>query len=87
MILRVSKLLGLLPLLLGAYYLLLHQGTLPSSIDSFCSHAHQLEHKQHMIMLALLPVYIGMCIFGSAIIGNYLGTRVQFIFCNKIHKR
>jgi hypothetical protein len=34
-------------------------------------------------MLLLLPVYIGMCIFGSAMIGSYLGTRVQFYFLHQ----
>lgn len=63
-----------------AYSLLLHENFLHASIASILSRAHHLELKQHLIVLAFIPIYIAVVIFGSFLLGIYLSsTFKQFI--------
>ena len=59
-----------------AYYLLLTKSGLHTSISSIIAQAETTPTNKHLIILALLPVYIGCMIFGSALIGIYLGNTV-----------
>ena len=67
-----------------AYYLLLHENFLHSSIAEIISFSHSLEITQHAIILGCLPVYIAIMVFGAFIFGIYLGTMLQHMllkFC------
>ncbi len=60
-----------------AYYLLLHENCLHSSIAEIINFSHSLEITQHAIILGCLPVYIAIMVFGAFIFGIYLGTMLQ----------
>jgi hypothetical protein len=63
-----------------AYYLLLHDGILRSSISSIISYSSQLTIRQHFIVLGLLPIYIAAMIFGAILLGIYLGSKLERFF-------
>lgn len=75
-----------LPLTLGsilaafpAYYLLLCENILHISISSIMSYAHHLHLRHHVLVMGLLPIYIGLVIFGTMWIGIYLSNRLQYV--------
>jgi hypothetical protein len=57
-----------------AYSLLLQDTFFHISISSILSRAHDLELKKHLIVLAFLPIYIALVIFGSFLLGIYLSS-------------
>lgn len=59
-----------------AYYLLLENTSLHTSITSIIAAAHHASVPRHLLILAFLPIYIASMIFGSALIGIYLGNAV-----------
>lgn len=63
-----------------AYYLLLCDNCFHCSISSVISYANGLNIKQHLIMMGLLPIYIAVMIFGSVLVGLYLGSLVDTKF-------
>jgi hypothetical protein len=60
-----------------AYYLLLRDNYLHSSISSIITYSHHLAIREHLLILGLLPIYIAFMIFGAATIGLYLGASIQ----------
>jgi len=60
-----------------AYYLLLRNNCLHCSISSVIGYAHSLSMQTHFILLGLLPIYIAFVIFGSALLGAYLGNHLE----------
>ncbi len=66
-----------------AYYLLLKDTFLHTSISDIISRSHQLRAEKHLLILGLLPVYIGTIIFGAATLGIYLGTLIKRLILNK----
>lgn len=60
-----------------AYSVLLHDNFLHLSISSIISQAHGLEITSHLIVLALLPFYIAVIIFGTATLSVYLATLIR----------
>jgi hypothetical protein len=60
-----------------AYYLLLRDNYLHSSISSIIVYSHNLAIREHLLILGLLPIYIAFMIFGAATIGLYLGASIQ----------
>jgi len=70
----------------AAYYLLLHDNFLHTSISSIIALSHHLELKEHLIVLGLLPVYIAAVIFGTALLGIYLGSTLQHYFMRCMKK-
>lgn len=60
-----------------AYGLLLCDNFLHASISSIFLRSHHLEIKEHVLVLALVPVYISMVIFGSALLALYIGSTIQ----------
>lgn len=59
-----------------AYYLLLARSGLHTSITSIISASEVQALPRHLLILGLLPIYIACMIFGSALIGVYLGNTV-----------
>lgn len=52
-----------------------------SSLTSIINEAHILHVKTHLLVVGLLPVYVGLLVFGTAIIGIYLGSNLRhFLF-------
>ncbi len=56
-----------------AYYLLLTENGIHSSIAYLIQYAHSLALRQHLIILGMLPIYIAVVIFGAATLGTLLG--------------
>lgn len=63
----------------SAYYLLLTDNFLNTSIASIILFIHDLDIAPHAFIIGLLPIYIALTIFGSALIGMYLGTIVKYM--------
>lgn len=66
-----------------AYYFLLNDNFLHSSISSIIAHARPLAVKKHLIVLGLLPIYIATIIFGSATIVIYLTARLEHLLASR----
>ena len=62
-----------------AYYLLLADNFLHCSISSIISYSTHLAIKKHIMIFGLLPIYIATMIFGSALIGAYLGSKLEVL--------
>lgn len=60
-----------------ANYLLLRDNFFHISISSIISCANQLHGQIHLLVLALLPIYIATVIFGASILGLYIGRLIQ----------
>lgn len=59
------------------YYLLLHDKALPFSISTVLSSISYWARDWHVLVVGLLPIYIALMIFGTAVLGVYLGSAVQ----------
>jgi hypothetical protein len=60
-----------------AYYLLLQDNFLDMSISAIIAKSNHLELKKHLMVLGFLPVYIATIIFGTAMLGIYIGSALQ----------
>jgi hypothetical protein len=61
-----------------AYCLLLHDNTLQMSVSALIVRSHQLSMYQHLLILGLIPIYIGVVIFGAAMLGILVGDVLQY---------
>lgn len=68
------------------YYLLLQDTFLHASISDIINRSHQLKSQKHLLVLGLLPIYIGTMVFGSAVLSIYLGAAIQRLIINKDRK-
>jgi hypothetical protein len=59
------------------YYLLLKQKLLPFSISSVLSWSSQWSKHGHILAVGLVPIYLGLMIFGTAVLSLYLGNAFQ----------
>lgn len=59
------------------YRLLLQDNPLHLSIAAIIAYSHHLANKQHLILIALLPIYVASIIFGATLLGLYLGSTLQ----------
>lgn len=75
----ISRVTTLIAVFYAAYYLLLRDNCLHTSISFIIDKSHHLEAMRHIIVLGLLPIYIGTMIFGSAMLGLYLGSKFQYL--------
>ncbi len=58
-------------------YLLRQDDILPISISSVWSYISHFAKHFHVIAVGLLPVYVALMVFGTAILGIYLGSAIQ----------
>ena len=58
------------------YYFLV-QDILPCSIDSVLNHTGHAAKKWHLIMIGLIPIYLGLVIFGTSILSLQGGAALQ----------
>lgn len=75
--LSFASTIALLMVFYVAYYLLLSDSFMHISVGEIIANAHQLSMKKHLLVLGLIPIYIGLMIFGTAILGMYLGSLLQ----------
>lgn len=59
------------------YYLLLRDSMMPFSIYSVLSSINHWAKDWHVIVIALLPIYLALMIFGTAMLGIYFGSAIQ----------
>ena len=59
------------------YYILLHDNLLPFSIHSVLLNVNHLAKNWHVIVIGLLPIYLALMVFGTAILGIYFGSALQ----------
>ena len=76
---KISTIAALMIAVYLAYYLLLRDNFLHCTITSIIHYTAHLSIKEHLIVLGLLPIYIAMMIFGAAILGIYLGSRIEYL--------
>jgi len=62
-----------------AYSLLLCQNNWHTSISEIIDYADHLEFTKHIIVLGVLPVYIAVVLFGSAMMGLYLSSLLNHL--------
>jgi multisubunit Na+/H+ antiporter MnhC subunit len=87
--LNIITIIALVLLFSIACYLLLQDNRLNTSISSIISNAHHLNLKKHLLVLGLLPFYIAAIVFGTAMLGIYLGSIVQKMInrvCMRVHQ-
>lgn len=76
---RVATLLFILAISYFVYYLLLYDKIL-ISIPCIISYAHGTAIDRHLLILGLLPIYIGVMVFGATFLGILAGNKVQQYF-------
>jgi hypothetical protein len=54
------------------YYLLLHENFLHLSIASIINISHHLPNQLRLLIVGILPIYIGLMIFGAATLGLFI---------------
>jgi hypothetical protein len=57
------------------YYLLLKEKLLPFSISSTLS--SNWSKDWHFLAIGLVPIYLGLMIFGTSVLSLYLGSALQ----------
>lgn len=82
--LSISNAIAIVTASLLAYYLLLCENFLHTSISEIIDYSDTLEVTQHMLILGLLPIYIAAMVFGAAMFGIYLGSILQHIIFKNI---
>jgi len=58
-------------------YILLLDSILPFSIGSVLIRMNHLTKHSHILAIGLVPVYIGLMIFGTTLVAFYLGNLIQ----------
>lgn len=83
---NIAVLITLTVVFYAVYALLLQDTFLNTSISSIIARSHDLELRTHLIVLGLLPIYIATVVFGSAMLGIYIGSWVKQIMLRDIKK-
>jgi hypothetical protein len=58
------------------YYLLI-QNILPDSVSSLLAWNNDSAKKWHVLAIGLVPIYLALIIFGTAIFSLYVGSSLQ----------
>lgn len=74
--LKIGATVAFLSVCFITYYLLLHENGFPISIPSIINFSNHLTLKQRLLVLGLLPIYIGVMIFGAGILGIYVASKL-----------
>jgi hypothetical protein len=79
--------------LIGSVYLICHilicDDFLPISISSMSMYFNHWAKHWHFLAVGLLPIYVALMIFGTAILGVYLGSILHHWvvgFCRSVCK-
>lgn len=73
----LANVIALCAMSLMAYYILICDNVLNTSVSAIITWSHQLSVNKHLIVLALIPIYIAIIIFGAALLSIYLGSALQ----------
>lgn len=68
------------------YYLLVQDNTLHLSISDILAWANHCTKHGHLFIIGLLPIYLGLIIFGAAILPIYFRTTVWPIISHYIRQ-
>lgn len=60
-----------------AHYILISDNRIGSSVTTIIQYAHSLPVNKHLILLGVLPIYIAIIIFGSAMISATVGCWLE----------
>jgi hypothetical protein len=74
-----QKLITFVTLTIGlgvAYYFLIQDNFAHLSVSSIIDHANHLSLNKHVFVLGLVPIYIGLVIFGISTLGMYLASKL-----------
>lgn len=76
----------------AVYYFLLLDNGFHTSISAIIASTHHMSIHEHLLVLAILPIYIGVIVFGAAVLGIYIGAKIKQIFrktpkCAPRHKK
>jgi hypothetical protein len=80
---------GILSLIASVYlicHILICDDVMPISIGSMSSYFNHLASHWHFLAVALLPIYVGLMIFGTAILGAYIGSALHYWAVKLIQK-
>lgn len=77
----VSRLISVVTIFCIIYFVLLND-FLGSSIDTIIDDVKSLNPMCHLLVFGLLPIYIGLVIYGVTVIGIYLRPRIHKILNN-----
>lgn len=58
-------------------YMLSQDDIFPMSIDAAWAYISHWARHFHVLAVGLLPVYVALMVFGTAIAGMYLGSTLQ----------
>lgn len=83
---NIGIIIALATALYVTYYLLLQDTFLHASISDIINRSHQLKSQKHLLVLGMLPIYIGTMVFGSSVLSIYLGSVIQRFIINKDRK-
>lgn len=86
-LLNIGKIITVVAMFYVTYYLLLQENCFNASISSIIDKSHKLEHIKHLIVLGLLPIYIATMVFGSTMLGLYLGSKLQVLLARLLHHK
>ncbi len=64
----------------AVYYFLLLDNGFHTSIAAIIASTHHMGIHEHLLVLAILPIYIGIVVFGAAVLGIYVGTKIKQLF-------
>lgn len=81
---------GMLCLVAAVYvvcYFLSQDDILPISISSVCTHINQWANHYCALAVGLLPIYLSLMIFGTAMAGVYLGSAAQRWVAQRINQK
>lgn len=70
-----------------AHYILIADNRIGSSIATIIRYAHSLPVNKHLILLGVLPIYIAVIIFGSAMLSATIGGWVEKIVMKPFQSR
>lgn len=76
----LSNIIALCAMSFIAYYILVCDNVFNSSVSAIIAWSHQLSMNKHLAVLALIPIYIAVIIFGTALLSIYLGSVLQNTF-------
>lgn len=62
------------------YYILLGSSDQPLSIAFLLARSKHLTYHCYLLVIGLIPIYIGLLIFGAAILGLYCGYKIHWTF-------
>jgi hypothetical protein len=74
---NLGGLLCLLATVYFIYYLLLKDNLLPFSVSSVLAFGNQWSKHWHIFAVGLVPIYLGLIIFGTSVLSLYVGTALS----------